>query len=64
VGKIYGIKGRCYWEHPWGTHWELQRNMLGTNEKMEKQSSRRSVYSIREKWKKKKKKDWKVHELQ
>jgi hypothetical protein len=22
LGKIYGIKVRCYWEHPWGTHWE------------------------------------------
>jgi hypothetical protein len=45
--KTYGIKARCYWEHPWethwepreysrnlmGTHWELQKNMLGTKEK-------------------------------
>jgi len=22
LGKTYGVKGRCYWEHPWGTHWE------------------------------------------
>jgi hypothetical protein len=22
LGKTYGIKARCYWEHPWGTHWE------------------------------------------
>jgi hypothetical protein len=21
-----GIKARCYWEHPWGTHWELSGN--------------------------------------
>jgi hypothetical protein len=21
-GKEYGIKVRCYWEHPLGTHWE------------------------------------------
>jgi hypothetical protein len=20
LGKIYGIKMRCYWENPWGTH--------------------------------------------
>jgi hypothetical protein len=20
LGKTYGIKARCYWEHPWGTH--------------------------------------------
>jgi len=20
LGKTYGIKVRCYWEHPWGTH--------------------------------------------
>jgi len=47
LDKIYGIKVRCYWEHPWGTHWEprehienlmgthwkLERNMLGTKEK-------------------------------
>jgi len=47
LGKTYGIKARCYWEHPWethweprehirnlmGTHWELERNMLGTKEK-------------------------------
>ncbi len=19
LGKTYGIKARCYWEHPWGT---------------------------------------------
>jgi predicted adenine nucleotide alpha hydrolase (AANH) superfamily ATPase len=44
LGKTYGIKPRCYWEHPWGTHWEprehienlmrthlqLERNMLRT----------------------------------
>jgi hypothetical protein len=44
LGKTYGIKARCYWEHPWGTHWEprehienlmrthlqLERNMLRT----------------------------------
>jgi len=22
LGKTYWIKARCYWEHPWGTHWE------------------------------------------
>jgi len=22
LGKTYGRKVRCYWEHPWGTHWE------------------------------------------
>jgi len=47
LGKTYGIKARCFWEHLWGTHWErkehirnlmgthweLERNMLGTNEK-------------------------------
>jgi hypothetical protein len=46
-GKTYGIKSRCYWKHPWGTHWELREhtenlmrthwelegNMLGTKEK-------------------------------
>jgi hypothetical protein len=44
LGKTYGIKARCYWEHPCGTHceprehienmmgmhWELERNMSGT----------------------------------
>jgi hypothetical protein len=23
LGKTYGIKVRCYWEHPWEIHWEL-----------------------------------------
>jgi hypothetical protein len=23
LGKTYGIKARCYWEHPWGTQWEM-----------------------------------------
>jgi hypothetical protein len=22
LSKTYGIKARCYWEHPWGTHRE------------------------------------------
>jgi len=30
LGKTYGIKARCYWEHPWGTHWEPDGNPLGT----------------------------------
>ncbi len=38
LGKTYGIKARCYWEHPWGTHWELEGNMLGTKEKLKKPS--------------------------
>jgi len=25
-GKTYGIKARCDWEHPWGTHWEQRKN--------------------------------------
>jgi len=46
----YGIKARCCWEHPWGTHrepkehietimgthWELEGNMLRTKEKWKK----------------------------
>jgi hypothetical protein len=31
LGTTYGIKERYYWEHPSGTHWELDKNMLGTN---------------------------------
>jgi len=27
LGKIYGIKVRCYWEHPWGTYWELREHI-------------------------------------
>jgi hypothetical protein len=33
LGKTYGIKARCYWEHPWGTHWEPKEhieNLKGT----------------------------------
>jgi hypothetical protein len=33
LGKTYEIMVRCYGEHPWGIHWELERNMLGTKEK-------------------------------
>jgi hypothetical protein len=33
LGKTYGIKVRCYWEHPWGTHGKPEGNMLGTKEK-------------------------------
>jgi len=29
LNKTYGIKARCDWEHPWGTHWEL----VGTKKK-------------------------------
>ncbi len=34
LGKTYGIKVRCYWEHPWGTHWEPKEyigNLMGTS---------------------------------
>jgi hypothetical protein len=34
--KTYGIKARCYWEHPWGTYWELIGNVNGTKEKWKK----------------------------
>jgi hypothetical protein len=33
LGKTYGIKARCYWEHPWGTHWHPIKhigNLMGT----------------------------------
>ncbi len=26
-GKTYGIKVRCYWEHPWGTHWKPREHI-------------------------------------
>jgi hypothetical protein len=32
LGKTYWIKARCYWEHPWGTHWEPSEysgNLMG-----------------------------------
>jgi hypothetical protein len=32
--KTYGIKARCYWECPWGTHWEPREhygNLMGTS---------------------------------
>ncbi len=28
LGTAYWIKARCYWEHPLGTHWELEGNMF------------------------------------
>jgi hypothetical protein len=27
LGKTYGIKARCYWEHPWGTNREHFENL-------------------------------------
>ncbi len=35
LGKTYEIKLRCYWEHPWGTHWEPSEfeGNTGTKEK-------------------------------
>ncbi len=27
LGKTYEIKARCYWEHPWGTHWEPREHI-------------------------------------
>jgi hypothetical protein len=35
LSKTYGIKARCDWEHPWGTHCEP----IGTKEKWKKSSS-------------------------
>jgi hypothetical protein len=38
LGNTYGIKVRCYWEHPWGTHWEPTehiRNLMGTHWELE-----------------------------
>jgi hypothetical protein len=37
LGKTYGFDTRCYWEHPWGTHWKLGEqlgNMVGTHEQL------------------------------
>jgi hypothetical protein len=39
LGKTYGFDIRCYWEHPWGTHWKLGEqlgNMVGTHEQLMK----------------------------
>ncbi len=27
LGKTNGIKATCYWEHPWGTHWEPRQDI-------------------------------------
>jgi len=38
LGKTYGIKARCCWEHPWGTHWEhweLIGHLMGTHLELE-----------------------------
>jgi len=29
--KHVGIRVRCYWEHPWGTHWEHIENLMKTH---------------------------------
>jgi hypothetical protein len=35
LGKTYGIRMRCHWEHVWGTHWE-PREHVGNKGKMKK----------------------------
>jgi len=25
--KQIGLKVRCYWEHPWGTHWKPREHL-------------------------------------
>jgi len=50
LGKTYGIKTTCYWEHPWGTHWKPRehiKNLMGTHWKLE-----RNMLGTKEKWKK------------
>jgi hypothetical protein len=40
LGKRYGFEIRCYWEHPWGTHWEIGDqlgNMVGTQQQLQKE---------------------------
>jgi ABC-type transporter lipoprotein component MlaA len=42
LGKTYGINARCYWEHPWGTHWEPREdigNLMGTHWENSQKSS-------------------------
>jgi hypothetical protein len=36
LGKTYGIKARCYWEHLLRTHGELERNIEGTCQEQRK----------------------------
>ncbi len=38
LGRTYGIKVRCYWEHPWETHWKPKEhigNLMGTHWELE-----------------------------
>jgi hypothetical protein len=38
--KPYGITTRCYWKHPWGTHWEPRediRNVMGAHWELERE---------------------------
>ncbi len=30
LGKTYGIKVKCCWEHRWGTYWKHIGNLKGT----------------------------------
>jgi hypothetical protein len=46
LGKTYGIKVRCYWEHLWGTHWELEGNILGRKEKEKKSRHFECILSL------------------
>jgi hypothetical protein len=53
LGKTYGIKARCYWEHSWGTHWnlmgilwELGGYTLGTKQKWKKSSPPEAGYIL------------------
>jgi len=53
LGKSYGIKSRCYWEHLEEHTWEQFGNLMGTREKIP--SSPHTPFS--------KEKSWTLHEF-
>ncbi len=46
MGQTYGIKARSKGEYPWGTHWELDGNPLGTW-----REHKGNIFGRKEKWK-------------
>jgi hypothetical protein len=49
LGKTYGIRVRCYWEHLWGTHWELERGTCWEQRKKEKKNPPSPTQNSKEK---------------
>ncbi len=56
LGKLYGIKRRCYWEQSWECIWEHFENLMGTLRELGEKQKSLSPHPHQ------KRKNWIVHE--